>query len=153
MDTQPILDSLSSFSVGRVVAWIVVIGTILSTLCAGTIKLYKVFTKYKDMKDKEQKQETIIETETHDKTLNEIKDSLQDIKNSLNEQKDVNLKQLRHTIVQTCEDCLEKGEISINRLRSLEEMYSEYVNVFHANGYVKILVERVRTLKIVGREE
>lgn len=151
MDTQPVWDSLSSFSVGQVVAWIVVIGTILSTLCAGTIKLYKVFTKYKDMKDKEQKQETIIET--HDKTLNEIKDSLQDIKNSLNEQKDVNLKQLRHTIVQTCEDCLEKGEISINRLRSLEEMYSEYVDVFHANGYVKILVERVRTLKIVGREE
>lgn len=151
MDTQPVWDSLSSFSVGQVVAWIVVIGTIFSTLCAGTIKLYKVFTKYRDMKDKEQKQETIIET--HDKTLNEIKDSLQDIKNSLNEQKDVNLKQLRHTIVQTCEDCLEKGEISINRLRSLEEMYSEYVDVFHANGYVKILVERVRTLKIVGREE
>lgn len=151
MDTQPILDSLSSFSVGQVVAWIVVIGTILSALCAGTIKLYKVFTKYRDMKDKEQKQKTIIET--HDKTLTEIKDSLQDIKNSLNEQKDVNLKQLRHTIVQTCEDCLEKGEISINRLRSLEEMYSEYVDVFHANGYVKILVERVRTLKIVGREE
>ena len=151
MDTQPVWDSLSSFSVGQVVAWIIVIGTILSALCAGTIKLYKVFTKYRDMKDKEQKQETIIET--HDKTLNEIKDSLQDIKNSLNEQKDVNLKQLRHTIVQTCEDCLEKGEISINRLRSLEEMYSEYVDVFHANGYVKILVERVRTLKIVGREE
>lgn len=151
MDTQPVWDSLSSFSVGQMVAWILVICTIISTLCAGTIKLYKVFTKYKDMKDKEQKQETIIET--HDKTLNEIKDSLQDIKNSLNEQKDVNLKQLRHTIVQTCEDCLEKGEISINRLRSLEEMYSEYVEVFHANGYVKILVERVRTLKIVGREE
>lgn len=151
MDTQLVWDSLSSFSVGQVVAWIVVIGTISSALCAGTIKLYKVFTKYRDMKDKEQKQETIIGT--HDKTLIEIKDSLQDIKNSLNEQKDVNLKQLRHIIVQTCEDCLEKGEISINRLRSLEEMYSEYVDVFHANGYVKILVERVRTLKIVGREE
>lgn len=151
MDTQPVWDSLSGFSVGQVVAWIVVIGAILSALCAGTIKFYKVFTKYRDRKDKEQKQETIIET--HDKTLTEIKDSLQDIKNSLNEQKDVNLKQLRHTIVQTCEDCLEKGEISINRLRSLEEMYSEYVDVFHANGYVKILVERVRTLKIVGREE
>lgn len=151
MDTQPVWDSLSSFSVGQVVAWIIVIGTILSALCAGTIKLYKVFTKYRDMKDKEQKQETIIAT--HDNTLNEIKNSLQDIKNSLNEQKDVNLKQLRHTIVQTCEDCLEKGEISINRLRSLEEMYSEYVDIFHANGYVKILVERVRTLRIVGREE
>ena len=151
MDTKPIWEGLSSITVGQIVAWIIVISAIISTLCAGTIKLYKVFTKYRDMKDKEEKQETIIET--HNKTLNGIKDSLQDIKNSLNEQKDVNLKQLRHTIVQTCEDCLEKGEISINRLRSLEEMYSEYVDVFHANGYVKILVERVRTLKIVGREE
>lgn len=151
MDTQPIWDSLSGITIGQIVACITVILAIISALCTATIKLYKVFTKYRDMKDKEQKQETIIET--HDKTLTEIKDSLQDIKNSLNEQKDVNLKQLRHTIVQTCEDCLEKGEISINRLRSLEEMYSEYVDVFHANGYVKILVERVRTLKIVGREE
>lgn len=151
MDTQPIWDSLSGITIGQIVACITVILAIISALCTATIRLYKVFTKYRDMKDKEQKQETIIET--HDKTLTEIKDSLQDIKNSLNEQKDVNLKQLRHTIVQTCEDCLEKGEISINRLRSLEEMYSEYVDVFHANGYVKILVERVRTLKIVGREE
>lgn len=151
MDTQSVWDSLSGITIGQIVAWVTVILAIISALCTATIKLYKVFTKYKEMKDKEEKQETIIET--HDKTLNEIKDSLQDIKNSLNEQKNVNLKQLRHTIVQTCEDCLEKGEISINRLRSLEEMYSEYVDVFHANGYVKILVERVRTLKIVGREE
>lgn len=151
MDTQPVWDSLSSFSVGQVVAWIVVIGTISSALCAGTIKLYKVFVKYRDMKDKEEKQEIIIET--HDKTLNEIKDSLQEIKQSLIEQKEVNLKQTRHTIVHTCEDCLEKGEISINKLRSLEEMYSEYVDVFHGNGYVKTLVERTRILKIVGKEE
>lgn len=151
MDTQPIWNFLSSFSVGQVVTWIIVIGTIISALCAGTVKLYKVFTKYKDMKDKEQKLETIIET--HDNTLNEINKSLQDIKDSLHEQKDVNLKQLRHTIVQTCEDCLSKGQISINQLRSLEEMYSEYIGVFHANGYVKILVERVRVLKIVGKEE
>ncbi len=151
MGTQPVWNSLSSFSVGQVVAWIIVIGTILSALCAGTIKLYNVFTKFRDVKDKEQKQETIIAT--HDNILNEIKNSLQGIKDSLNEQKDVNLKQLRHTIVQTCEDCLEKGEISINRLRSLEEMYSEYIDIFHANGYVKILVEKVRALKIVGKSE
>lgn len=151
MDTQSAWDSLYNFSVGQVLAWIVVSGTLVSAICAGTIKLYKIFTKYKNIKDKERQQETIIET--HDKTLNEIKQSLQDIKDSLNEQKDVNLKQLRHTIVQTCEDCLEKKEISINRLRSLEEMYSEYVDVFHANGYVKVLVTRARDLPIVGKEE
>lgn len=151
MDTQPVWESLSSISIGQVVAWIIVICAIISAICAGTIKLYKIFTKYSSIKEKEKKQESIIET--HDKTLEEIKDSLQEIKDSLNEQKEVNLKQLRHTIVQTCEECLDKGEISINRLRSLEEMYAEYINIFHANGYVKVLVERTRTLKIVGREE
>lgn len=151
MDTQPVWDSLSGITIGQIVAWITVILAIISALCTATIKLYKVFTKYKEMKDKEEKQETIIEN--HDKTLNEIKNSLQEIKNSLVEQKEVNLKQTRHTIVHTCEDCLEKGEISINKLRSLEEMYSEYVDVFHGNGYVKTLVERTRALKIVGKEE
>lgn len=151
MDTQPVWDSLSGITIGQIVAWVTVILAIISVLCTATIKLYKVFTKYKEMKDKEEKQETIIEN--HDKTLNEIKNSLQEIKNSLVEQKEVNLKQTRHTIVHTCEDCLEKGEISINKLRSLEEMYSEYVDVFHGNGYVKTLVERTRALKIVGKEE
>ena len=151
MDTQPIWDSLSGITIGQIVAWVTVILAIISVLCTATIKLYKVFTKYKEMKDKEEKQETIIEN--HDKTLNEIKNSLQEIKNSLVEQKEVNLKQTRHTIVHTCEDCLEKGEISINKLRSLEEMYSEYVDVFHGNGYVKTLVERTRALKIVRKEE
>lgn len=151
MDTQPIWDSLSSISIGEIMAWIVVACTIISALCAVTIKLYKIFTKYKEMKDREEKQETIIET--HDKTLSEIKDSLEEIKKSLVEQKDVNLRQTRHTIVHTCEECLERGEISINKLRSLEEMYSEYVEVFHGNGYVKTLVERTRHLKIVGKEE
>lgn len=151
MDAQPVWDSLSGITIGQIVAWVTVILAIISVLCTATIKLYKVFTKYRDMKDKEEKQETIIEN--HDKTLNEIKSSLQEIKNSLVEQKEVNLKQTRHTIVHTCEDCLEKGEISINKLRSLEEMYSEYVDVFHGNGYVKTLVERTRALKIVGKEE
>lgn len=151
MDTQSIWDLLSSISIGEIMAWIVVICTVISALCAVTIKLYKIFTKYKEMKDREEKQETIIET--HDKTLNEIKDSLEEIKKSLVEQKDVNLRQTRHTIVHTCEECLERGEISINKLRSLEEMYSEYVEVFHGNGYVKTLVERTRHLKIVGKEE
>ena len=151
MDTQSVWDSLSGITIGQIVAWVTVILAIISALCTATIKLYKVFTKYKEMKDKEEKQETIIEN--HDKTLNEIKNSLQEIKNSLVEQKEVNLKQTRHTIVHTCEDCLEKGEISINKLRSLEEMYSEYVDVFHGNGYVKTLVERTRALKIVGKEE
>lgn len=149
MDTKSVWDLLSSIPIGTVVAWIVVICAIITALCTGTIKLYKIFTKYKEMKDKDKKQTEIIES--HDATLKEIDTTLKAISKSLNEQKEVNLKQIRHTIVHTCEDALEKGEISINKLRSLEEMYEEYVEIFHGNGYVKTLVMRVRKLKIVGK--
>jgi hypothetical protein len=149
MDTQSIWDLLSSIAIGELVAWIVVICAIITALCTGTIKLYKVFTKYKEMKDKDQKQTEIIKS--HEKTLCEIEKSLKTINKSLDEQKEVNLKQIRHTIVHTCEDALEKGEISINKLRSLEEMYDEYVDIFHGNGYVKTLITRIRKIKIVGK--
>lgn len=151
MNEQAVWNSISNISIGTIIAWVAVIIAIASALCTVTIKLYKVFTKYKEIKDNNQKQEEIIDL--HEKTLQEIDKSLQTIKKSLDEQKEVNLKQIRHTIVQTCEDALERNEISINKLRSLEEMYGEYVEIFHGNGYVKTLVERARTLKIVGKEE
>ncbi|MDY4495021.1 MAG: hypothetical protein SPE24_09145 [Erysipelotrichaceae bacterium] len=149
MDTQSIWDLLSSIPIGTVVAWVIVICAIISALCAGTIKLYKAFEKYKEVKDKNEKQEKIIEV--HEKTIEEIGKALTEIKKSLDEQKEVNLKQIRHTIVHTCEDALDKGEISINKLRSLEEMYDEYIEIFHGNGYVKTLVARVRELPIIGK--
>lgn len=149
MDTQSIWDLLSSIPIGTVVAWVVVICAIISALCAGTIKLYKAFEKYKEVKDKNEKQEKIIEV--HEKTIEEIGKALTEIKKSLDEQKEVNLKQIRHTIVHTCEDALDKGEISINKLRSLEEMYDEYIEIFHGNGYVKTLMARVRELPIIGK--
>lgn len=150
MDTKSVWDLLSSLSIGTIVAWVIVILAIISAFCAGTIKLYKIFTKYKEAKDKAIKQEQIIES--HDNTLKEIGSILKSIQTALDEQKNVNLKQIRHTIVHVCEEALDKGEISINKLRSLEEMYDEYVEIFHANGYVKTLVTRVRKeVKIVGK--
>ena len=150
MDTNQIWELLSSISVGTIVAWFIVIGTILTTICTGTIKLYKVFTKYKEMKDKDKKQQEAIQN--HDETLKKIDRALKEISKSLAEQKEINLKQIRHTLVYTCEEALEKGEISMNKLRSLEEMYEEYVDIFNGNGYVKTLVMRVRKeVKIVGK--
>jgi len=149
MDTKSVWDLLSSISIGTAIAWITVILAIIAFLCTGTVKTYQLFEKYKAAKDKTERQDSIIEN--HDNTLREINDTLQEIKTSLDEQKDVNLKQIRHTIVHTCEEALEKGQISINKLRSLEEMYEEYVDVFHGNGYVKTLVYKVRKLKVVGK--
>lgn len=149
MDTKSVWDLLSSISIGTAIAWITVVFAIIAFISTGTVKTYQLFEKYKKAKDKNENQETVIQS--HDNTLKEIEKALLEIKDSLNEQKEVNLKQIRHTIVHTCEESLEKGEISINKLRSLEEMYEEYVEVFHGNGYVKTLVYKVRKLKVVGK--
>lgn len=151
MDTKPILSFLSNIPLGTIVGWLIVILGIISGLCAGTIKLYKLFTKYRDMKDKNEKQTSVIES--HEKTLKEIEASLRTIQTALVEQRDVNLKQVRYTIIRICEEALERKEISTNKLRSLEEMYDEYVDIFHGNGYVKTLVKRVRKeVTIIGDE-
>lgn len=142
MDTQSIWDLLSGIQIGQIVSWVVVISAILGAICTGTIKLYKIFLKYHAAKDKDEKQQSIIES--HEKTLKEIEQSLNEIKDSLREQKDVNLKQIRYTIVHTCEEVIERGTITSNKLRSLEEMYDEYIDIFHGNGYVKTLMTRVR---------
>lgn len=149
MDTNSIWNLLGNITIGTAIAWIVVISSIVATIVTGAVKTYQLFEKYKEAKDKTEKQESVIES--HDNTLKDINNTLQEIKESLEEQKEVNLKQIRHTIVHTCEEALEKGEISINKLRSLEEMYEEYVEVFHGNGYVKTLVYKVRKLKVVGK--
>lgn len=149
MDTKSVWDLLSSISIGTAIAWITVIFAIITFISTGTVKTYQLFEKYKKAKDENENQEAVIQS--HDNTLKEIEKALLEIKDSLNEQKEVNLKQIRHTIVHTCEEALEKGEISINKLRSLEEMYEEYVEVFHGNGYVKTLVYKVRKLKVVGK--
>lgn len=150
MDTQSVWKLLSGISVGQMVAWIVVLATIITFLCTGTIKLYKIFTKYKETKDRDETQQALIEG--HDETLREIQSALENIQKSLEEQKEVNLKQVRYTIVHTCEEALDRGEISINKLRSLEEMYEEYIDIFHGNGYVKTLMTRVRKgVNIIGK--
>lgn len=149
MDTNSVWDLLSSIPIGTVVAWIVVIFAIITAICTGTIKLYKVFTKYKKIKDENEEQKKLLEE--HGNVLKEVNDSLKTIKESLDEQKEVNLKQIRYTIVHTCDEAIHDGEISAGKLRSLEEMYEEYVEIFHGNGYVKTLVKKVRELPVVGK--
>ena len=149
MNTNEVWDILSNLSIGTVVAWISVICAIIAAICTAAIKLYNIFEKYKKSKDKTAKQEEVIAQ--HNEAFAEIRAQLKSISEALNEQKEVNLKQVRHTIVHTCEDALERGEMSTNKLQSLEEMYEEYIDLFHGYGYVKTLMTRVRKeVKIIG---
>ncbi len=151
MNTNSVWDLLSSVSIGTVIAWATTIFAILSIICTGTIKLYKLFTKYKEMKDENEDQKKLLKK--HDDVLTEVNSSLKQITASLEEQKGVNLKQIRYTIVHICEEAIVAKCISVAKLRSLEEMFEEYTDVFHGNGYVKTLVTIVRTLPVVGNIE
>lgn len=148
MDTKSIWDMLAGISMGTVVAWIIVLSTILTIVSSVAIRLYRLFSKYKNLKDENEEQKKLLQE--HEQVLSKIDKTLESIKLSLDEQRDVNLKQIRHVIVDICSDAIKDEYIGVNKLRILEEMYSEYVDVFHGNGYVKTLVSKVRKLPVKG---
>lgn len=140
---------LAKIPIGTIVAWILVIIAIITTICLVVIKTYKAFDKYSKLKDENEKQKDMLKE--HDKLIKQVNDSLTEIKSSLATQTEVNLKQIRHTIVHTCDDAIDVGFISAGKLKSLEELFEEYTTVFHGNGYVKTMVEKVRKLPIEGK--
>jgi len=148
MDTNSIWAILADIKIGKLVAWAAVIIAIIAVIFKGITKLFEVFAKYKKLKEDNEKQSKTLKE--HDETLSQINESLKKINEALDEQKGVNLRQIRHTIIHTCYDAIAVNEIQIGKLKSLEEMYDEYVNIFKGNSYVTGLVERVRNLPIVG---
>lgn len=148
METNVVWELLSNLSVGTVMAWILGICAIIAVLCTGTIKLYKLFSKYKQLKDEDIRQHDLLAE--HEKILNEIKESIKRIEEANEMQKEVDLKVIRHLIVNSCEEALAHGFITENQLKALEEMFEEYTHVFNGNGYVKGLMIRVRKLMLGG---
>lgn len=148
MTSKQVWEILSSIPAGTIAAWVAVIFAIIAAVIAATVQLYKYFLKYKQLKDEDKRQKDLLQK--HDETLKRFDATLMEIKKSLDEQRNVNLKQIRHTIVHTCDEAINKGEISAGKLRSLEEMYEEYTEVFNGNGYAKGMVMRVRKLPVVG---
>lgn len=148
MNTKPIWEFLFSLNLGSVVAWISVICAIITAFFIGLVKIYKVFLKYQTAMNQNIEFKKMV-TE-HDKKFEKLDEVLSNIKKSLDEQKEVNLKQIRHTIVHDCNEALDKGSISASKFKSLQEMYEEYVTVFHGNWYVSSLMKRVECIPIVG---
>ena len=148
MDTQPVWGMILNVPVGRFIAWIVVISTIISVIVAGTIKVYKAFNKVRDLKESDEEKTKMLRD--HDEAMKQINERLESIQDALNQQKEVNLKQVRYQIVHTCDDAISAGYITAGKLKSLEELYEEYTNIFHGNGYVKTLMIKVRKLPVRG---
>ena len=149
VDTQPVWEILLNIPIGKLVAWVLVISAIISTIVTLTIKFYKVVSKVKDLKDADTEKTEMLKR--HDEMMHKIDGCLDNIKSALDEQKEVNLKQVRYQIVHTCDDAIADGYITAGKLKSLEELFEEYTSIFHGNGYVKVLVGKTRELPVRGR--
>ena len=144
MQTQTIIDQLIHVQIGTIIAWVAVISGIIASISAITVKLYKAFSKYKDKSDEYEKQKEALQS--HESTL-------QDMSKVLTSLVEINKDQLKHSIVTTCDVAIAEGKISAGAFKSLMELFSAYTDVFHGNGYIAALVEKVRQLPVVGRLE
>lgn len=148
MDTAEIWEVILNVPIGKLLAWIIVIASIITAIVTGTIKLYKIFSKVKDLKAADEEKSKMLHE--HDKTMKDIDERLGKIQEALDVQKEVNLKQVRYQIVHTCDEAIASGSISAGKLKSLEELFEEYTRVFHGNGYVKTLMMKARKLPVTG---
>ena len=149
IDTGSVWEMISNIPIGHIISFGAVALSIILAVYKAISKLYGLFKKYKAMQEEDEYHKKLIKE--HDQILEKMDKSLDEIKHSLEEQRDVNLKQLRFTLVHACDDAIADGFISAGKLKSIEEMFEEYVEVFHANGYVKVLVGKVRKLPVRGK--
>lgn len=149
--TQTVWETLGSIPVGTIFAWGAVIIAILVAVVKGIMKLYGYFSKIRTLKEENEKLAGMVKE--HEELLSEINNSLSEIKQALDDQRDFDLKQVRHTIIMSCYEALTAGEIQFEKHKSLEEMFEEYTNKFHGNGYVADLMKRVQRVPIVGNPD
>ncbi len=149
--TKKIWDFIFNIRLGKIVGLVIVIATIITGICIGVKHAYKLFENYTLMKNENKEQKEKLAA--HEDLFTELKNSLDEIQRSFHDLKEVSFKQLKYTIIRTCEEAIKDGYISSGRLSFLEEMYKEYVEIFHGNGYAKTLVDKVRTLPVVGSEQ
>lgn len=151
MTQSDVLSFLSSVSVGTIVAWVVVISAIVTTVLSLLKKLYGSFKKaYLKQEAEESLREKV---KSHDSKLAAISDQLVVIAASLDRQEQSELKRLRHSIVRACEEALNKGSMTVREYASVAELYADYHDGrFHENSYVSSLMRKVdKNVKIIGK--
>lgn len=149
MNKSDVIEYLSSIQVGTIIAWILVIGMIVGSIVFGLKKLYKIFEASQEYKDESDAMKKMVQN--HEAQLGQISNQLTCIQNSLDKQDTVELKRMRHDIVQAGENAIANKSITIRQFRSLEELYEVYHDERHGNGYVSTLMKKVRDLPIIGK--
>lgn len=149
MSKGDVIEYLSSIQVGTIVAWVLVIAMIITTIMLFLKYLFKVFEASHKYKEESNAMKKMLQD--HETQLGRISNQLTCIQNSLNKQDMVELKRMRHDIVQAGENAIANNVITIRQFKALEELFEVYHEERHGNGYVSTLMKKVRDLPIVGR--
>lgn len=142
---------LSSISTADFLRFLLAVGAILASTAGLAVKLYKLFDKTRRIQEENAEYKQLVQA--HSDAIGEIEQTLLEIKQLNERQNEVNLKQIRHSIVRASEEAISDGFISANRLKALEELFETYEELFHGNGYVKTLMKKVRVLEVRGLSE
>ncbi len=148
METKDVIQLLSSIPIGTIIAWVVVISGIITTIVTSTIKLYKAFEKTHEIKEENTAFHKMVKD--HDEQLKMINDKLTCIQDNLDKRDKADLKSMRYSIVRAGEEYVSIGQITIRQLRALEELFEGYHDK-HGNGYVTTLMRKVRALPVIGK--
>lgn len=92
----------------------------------------------------------VVKNELEEK-VSALDTKLDRIIKQLEKKESLDFKKLRSQIVQLGEAAIERGYITIRKLKSLEELYSEYKDKYDGNSYVATLMVKVRELDVVGK--
>ena len=147
MDHTEVINTISQIPVGTIVAWGGVIIGLIVAITAGIVRLYKVFGKFKKEQDAHDQHVQLLLK--HEEVLDEIHDDIKKVAEKIDTEADVHMRSLKHTITSKCNRAIKDGEILMSELRSIEEIYDDYSNIYHGNSWAHVLVEKARKLPII----
>lgn len=148
MTQKDVVQTLSSLDVGTVIAWVVVLAALGATIFSVVRKLYDLVARMYCKKAKEDEVKAMVKD--HDAKLESINATLLCIQDMLHKQDEYTLKSMRYDIVRACEEAILRGSITIREYASLQEMYDEYHEKRHGNGYVSSLMKKLEKIEIIG---
>lgn len=144
-----VFDVLGDTSATTVLTWILAISAIFGSLTMGYLKLIKYLERYRELKNKEDEENRIIQG--HTESIKEIRQDIKELVDFNAKMVEVNKIQTRNSIVRICNEALDKGYIDSIQLQALEDSYDMYSNILKGNSYVLSLVVAVRKLQVCFR--
>lgn len=122
-----------------------VIGIVLALINVGGWFWTNFNKAYKIKRANEDFHETV---DSHSIEINELKTSNKDLLDKFDALFEITKIQIRYSIVSACNDALERKEIDQYQLQAIEDMYTVYTEILHANSYVTTIVHKVRKLPL-----